>query len=279
MTAGTLFVCGTPIGNLEDASHRLLRILGEVDLIAAEDTRHTRKLLSHFGIRTPLTSFHAYSEKGKAETLMAALRQGKTVALVSDAGMPAISDPGGPLIAEVLAAGLPVEVIPGPSALLTALLLSGLQSDRFVFEGFVPRKGRRKTFERWRDEERTIIFYESPYRVLDTLREIRETLGDRRVAVCRELTKKFEEVFRGPVSDALAHFEAKTPKGEFTLVLEGAVEKVQETVQVPVDPELRSAFDALVENGADRRAAVKELASRYRLRRREVYDALFKNGK
>ncbi|MBU4532965.1 MAG: 16S rRNA (cytidine(1402)-2'-O)-methyltransferase [Firmicutes bacterium] len=275
VTAGTLFVCGSPIGNLEDASQRLLRVLSEADLIAAEDTRHTRKLLSHFGISSPLTSFHAHSKEGKVGALIAELRQGRSVALVSDAGMPGISDPGGPLIAEVLAAGLPVEVIPGPSALLTALLLSGLRSDRFVFEGFLPRKGRRKALELWRAEKRTIVFYESPHRVLSTLGDILEVLGDRRIALCRELTKKFEETFRGTVSGAVAHFQVRAPKGEFTLVLEGAMEKADEGAGIPGEPQLRSAFEELLANGVDRRTAVKELAVRYGSRRREIYNALF----
>lgn len=278
MDAGTLYVCGTPIGNLEDAGLRLIRILGEVDLIAAEDTRMTRKLLSRYGIRTPLTSLHARSEQRKTEAVLAALRQGKSVALVSDAGMPVISDPGGLLIAAVVEAGIRVEAVPGPSALLTALVLSGIKADRFVFDGFVPRRGRRRMLEEWRREERTIVFYESPHRILGTLRDVLEVVGDRRVAVARELTKRFEEVFRGRVSEAVAYFEMKQPQGEFTVVLEGAAEGAKddagEAVPPPVE-ELRREYDGLVAEGVDRRAAVKELARRYKLHRREVYERLF----
>lgn len=276
MAAGTLYVCGTPIGNLEDAGLRLVRILGEVDLIAAEDTRMTRKLLSHYGISTPLTSLHARSERRKTETVVAVLQQGKSVALVSDAGMPVISDPGGLLIAAALEAGIRVEAVPGPSALLTALVLSGLKADRFVFDGFVPRRGRRRMLEAWRKEERTIVFYESPHRILGTLQDVLEVVGDRRVAVARELTKKFEEVFRGRVSEAVAHFENKPPQGEFTIVLEGAAEgeKATDAAPPPSAETMRREYERLVAEGVDRQAAVKELAGRFNMHRREVYELI-----
>lgn len=277
MASGTLYVCGTPIGNLEDAGFRLVRILGEVDLIAAEDTRMTMRLLSRYGVKTPLTSLHARSERRKTGAVLAALKQGKSVALVSDAGMPAVSDPGGLMIAAALEAGIRVEAVPGPSALVTALVLSGLRADRFVFDGFLPRKGRRRVLDAWREEERTIVFYESPHRIPGTLRDVLEVVGDRRVAVARELTKKFEEVFRGRVSEAAAHFEVTPPRGEFTVVLEGAGqdEPGAGAAPAPTVEVLRGEYTKLIATGADRRAAIKELAARFGMRRREVYQRLF----
>lgn len=276
MAAGTLYICGTPIGNLEDAGLRLVRILGEVGLIAAEDTRMTQRLLARYNLQTPLTSLHARSERRKTRTVLAALEEGQSVALVSDAGMPAISDPGGILIAAALEAGIRVEAVPGPSALITALVLSGLRADRFVFDGFLPRKGRRRVLEAWREEERTIVFYESPHRIPGTLRDVLEVVGDRRVAVARELTKKFEEVFRGRVSEAVAHFAAHPPRGEFTVVLEGAAGGAQApAAPAPSVETLRGEYTKLVAQGTDRRTAIKKLAARYGMRRREIYSRLF----
>ena len=203
--SGTLFVVATPIGNLEDITLRALRVLKDADLIAAEDTRVTRKLLAHFDIHTPLTSYHQHTEARKVEWIVEQVARGRRVALVSDAGTPGISDPGDELITACIEAGLDVVVVPGPSAVIAALVASGLPARRFAFEGFLPRAAgeRRARLEALRSEERTLLFYEAPSRVLATLEAIYQVLGDRRVAVAREMTKRFEEVVRGRASEAL----------------------------------------------------------------------------
>ena len=219
--AGALILVATPIGNLRDISLRALETLREADLIACEDTRHSAILLRAHGISVPTTSYHSYSEGGKSRYLLEQIRAGKRVALISDAGLPGISDPGTALIQQALAEGLPVEVIPGPSASLMALVLSGLPTDRFVFEGFLPVKPgpRRKRLEALRDESRTAVVYESPHRILKTLEAIEEVLGDVTMSCSRELTKQFEETRREPVSALRAHFTRHPPRGEFVLVL------------------------------------------------------------
>ncbi|MBN1965074.1 MAG: 16S rRNA (cytidine(1402)-2'-O)-methyltransferase, partial [Anaerolineae bacterium] len=216
----TLYVVPTPIGNLEDITLRALRILREASLIAAEDTRTTRKLLSRYEITTPLTSYHEHNKLTKLDAIFAALESGD-VALVSDAGTPGVSDPGYELIGEALARGVPVVVLPGPSAVIAALVASGLPTDRFLFVGFLPRKpsALRRALSDLAAERATLIAYESPNRLTDTLQAVLEVLGDRPVAVARELTKLFEEVWRGPVSAALAHYRDAPPKGEITLVI------------------------------------------------------------
>lgn len=218
---GTLYVVATPIGNLEDITLRALRILKEVDVIAAEDTRHTRHLLQRYGIETPLVSFHQHSGAGRLQSLLRRLLEGESVALVTDAGTPGISDPGGMLVAEAHRAGVQVVPIPGASALTALLSVAGLPAHRFRFEGFVPRKegARRHFFEALAEEEAPVVLYESPHRLLKTLQTAYEVLGDRLVVVGRELTKQYEEVFRGRLSEAIAHWQAKAPKGEFTLVI------------------------------------------------------------
>ncbi|MCX5749636.1 MAG: 16S rRNA (cytidine(1402)-2'-O)-methyltransferase [Candidatus Saganbacteria bacterium] len=220
----SLFVCATPIGNLEDSSLRLIRTLKEADLIAAEDTRQTKKLLEHFEIRTKTTSYHKFNIKEKSKYLIGQLLDGKNVALVSDAGMPGISDPGEELIKEAIDNNIQVVVIPGPSAIINALAGSGLSTKRFVFEGFLPSegKGRRRILRKLVDEERTVIIYESPHRLLKTLKDIKDILGDRNICIARELTKKFEEIFRGTVEEATEHFSSKEILGEITIVIAGA---------------------------------------------------------
>ncbi len=220
MNTGVLYLVATPIGNLGDIAYRAVEVLKSVDLIACEDTRHSKILLTHYGIDKPLTSFFDFSEKEKAPRLVEKIKNGAKVALISDAGTPGISDPGYRLVAEAIRAGVRLEAIPGPSALVTALVLSGLPTDRFVFEGFFPvKQGQKKArLLSLKDEERTVIFYESPHRLLKTLEAIRETLGDIEIVVARELTKKFEEVFRARVSEALAHFSHKKILGEFVIL-------------------------------------------------------------
>jgi 16S rRNA (cytidine1402-2'-O)-methyltransferase len=221
---GTLYLVGTPIGNLEDITLRALRVLREVSLIAAEDTRVTRKLLQHYDIRTPLTSFHDYSGPGKLRLLLARLEAGD-VALVCDAGMPGLSDPGYPLVRAALAAGVQVTTVPGPTALVSALVLSGLPAHAFHYLGFLPRKPgpRRRLLARVAQEPDTLVMYESPHRLVAALRDIEAQLGAQRpAAVARELTKRFEEVVRGTVAEVRAHFEAHAPRGEFTVLVGGA---------------------------------------------------------
>src|SRR5260221_9858318 len=216
--SGTLYIVSTPIGNLEDISIRAVRILSEADMIAAEDTRTTRVLLDHYGIRKPLISYYSYNEARRTPELISKLRSGSSIALVSDAGTPGISDPAFRIVLSALEAGLGVIAVPGPSALLPALIVSGLTAPRFAFEGFLPvKKGRKTKLGRLREEEGTIILYESPHRLLKTLRELRENLGDREISVARELTKKFEEVVRGNVSAALEHFLHHPVRGEFVI--------------------------------------------------------------
>jgi 16S rRNA (cytidine1402-2'-O)-methyltransferase len=221
---GTLYVVATPIGNLEDVSERALRTLREVDRIAAEDTRRTGKLLAHYGIDKPMTSYHDAAERQKAPELVAALRGGATIALVSDAGTPLVSDPGYRLVRAALDAGVPVVPIPGASAATALLSVTGFAVDRFVFEGFLPqREGRRRRrLEALRAEPRTIVLYESPHHVLRTLGEIEEILGDREAVVGRELTKLFEEILRGRISVLRSDMSAKPPRGEYTIAITGA---------------------------------------------------------
>ena len=220
--AGTLYVVSTPIGNMDDITLRALRVLREVDLIAAEDTRTTRNLLRHHGIDTECISYFARNEAQRIPQLIAHLESPRSLAVVSDAGTPGISDPAALLIAAAIEAGIEVIPIPGASALLAALVSSGLQMDRFHFEGFLPIKKRRRTrIDALRDETRTVVLYESVHRLQKTLRELHEALGDRRVSVSREITKKFEDTVRGSFDDVIAHFEAHPPKGEFVIVVEG----------------------------------------------------------
>jgi 16S rRNA (cytidine1402-2'-O)-methyltransferase len=231
MTApGRLYVCGTPIGNLEDVTLRLLRILGEVDRVAAEDTRRTLKLLGHHGIpagRARLVSYHQANEHTRAPELVARMRDGERIALVTDAGMPGISDPGFLLVDACLREGIPVEVVPGPSAVTSALAIAGLPTARFSFEGFLPRKQgeRRRRLEAAGAEDRTLVLFESPARVRRTLEEIRDVLGERRVAVARELTKLHEEVLRGTASEVLDTIGSRQLRGEIVVLVEGATRK------------------------------------------------------
>ena len=222
LTAGKLYVVSTPIGNLEDISHRAVKILSEVDLIAAEDTRTTLTLLHRYNIRKPLVSYHNYNEARRTPELTSKLQQGASIALVSDAGTPGISDPAYRVIQAALENDIEIVGIPGATAFLPALIASGLPGERFVFEGFLPvKKGRKTRLEQLRDEPRTIILYESPHRLLRTLDDLQHFLGDRMISVSRELTKKFEETRRGRISELLDHFMKSAIKGEFVIVVEG----------------------------------------------------------
>ena len=265
---GTLFLIATPIGNLEDISLRAVRVLGEVDLIAAEDTRRAKILLGRYEIKTPVISYHEQGGKGRTAALLERLREAD-VALITEAGMPSISDPGYGIVAAAIAAELPVEVLPGASAPSTALALSGLPSHQFTFAGFPPRKAgeRRRFLQRLSRESRTLIFFEAPRRVRATLRDAAEVFGPRRIAVCRELTKLHQEVFRGTIDEAVGHFEA--PRGEFTLVIEGAGEDAG-----PRDDVVESArrlLASLAAAGVTGKDAVAQAAQSFGLPRRTAY--------
>ncbi|MFA5147742.1 MAG: 16S rRNA (cytidine(1402)-2'-O)-methyltransferase [Candidatus Omnitrophota bacterium] len=217
MSTGTLHVVATPIGNLKDITLRAIETLKDADLIAAEDTRHTKILTEHYGINTPLTSYFQHNQVTKGDYLIGLLKEGKNIALVSDAGTPGISDPGAHIIGLAVKNGISVVGIPGPSAVILGLVVSGMPTDRFIFEGFLPNKsaGRRKRLSDLKEEKRTVVLYESPHRISKTLCDILDIFGDIRVSVMRELTKKFEEIIRGNVSEAAAHFEKTKPRGEF----------------------------------------------------------------
>ncbi|MBU1291685.1 16S rRNA (cytidine(1402)-2'-O)-methyltransferase [bacterium] len=226
-TEGILYICGTPIGNLEDITIRALKILKEVKLIAAEDTRHTKKLLIHYQINTKVTSYHEYNKFKKAPYLVEILKNGQDIALVSDAGMPGISDPGYVLINLALNNNIKIIPIPGVSALITALVVSGLPTDKFVFEGFLPRKikERKRYFKSIENEERTIIFYEAPHRLKRALKDMLDVWGERKIVIARELTKKYEEIIRGNLSQVITEINTKEIKGEITLVVQGGIKK------------------------------------------------------
>ncbi len=264
---GTLYVVGTPIGNLEDITLRALRILREVSLIAAEDTRKARRLLDRYEIRTPLTSLFEGNERQKVRAVLHAL-EGGDVALISEAGMPGIADPGYPLIRAALERGVSVVPVPGPSAHTAALVASGLPTDRFFFAGFLPRRarGRRAALAEVASLRATLIFYEAPHRLAEMLRDIREVLGDRPVALCRELTKVHEEVWRGTVSEAIAHITASPPQGEYTVIVGGATAPPRWEAEA-----VRQAVRARRAQGLSRSQAAREVAALSGWSRREVY--------
>jgi 16S rRNA (cytidine1402-2'-O)-methyltransferase len=229
---GTLYLVATPIGNLEDITYRAVKVLTSVDLIAAEDTRKTKILLDHYHISKPMMSYYSYNEQARAPQLIEKLLSGQSIALVSDAGTPGISDPAFHIVQQALEKGISIIPIPGPAAFITALIASGLPTDRFVFEGFLPiKKGRKTKFESWKSETRTIIIYESPHRIMKTLTDIQTSLGSRNVVVARELTKKFEEIVRGTIPSVLAELKKKEPRGEY-VVLIGSASKHSDTAAI-----------------------------------------------
>ncbi len=265
---GTLYIVATPIGNLEDITLRAVRVLKEVDIIAAEDTRHTQKLLNHYGIKTPVTSYFEHNKAAKGDFLAGRLKEGKDVALVSDAGTPGISDPGYNLVKGAIEAGIRVVPIPGPSAAITALSVSGFPTDIFAFEGFLPakEKARNDRLETLRREERTLIFYESPQRLLSTLKGIRDIIGDRNIAILRELTKIHEEAVRGRVSDILEALKNRAIKGEVVIILEGFQEK---EFKGSIVDELERA----VKSGLSMKEAIEAVAKGFGISKGEVYKA------
>ena len=276
--AGKLYLCATPIGNLEDITYRVLRTLREVDLIAAEDTRNSIKLLNHFEIKTPMTSYHEYNKIEKAYQLVDKLREGKNIALITDAGTPGISDPGEELVRICHEEGIEVTSLPGPAACITALTMSGLPTRRFAFEAFLPRekKERAAVLEQLRDETRTMIFYEAPHHLGKTLEELYEALGNREMAICRELTKRYEEVMSISIEEALAYYKENEPRGEYVLVVQGkSFEELQKEKQQSWESlSLAEHMAVYEEQGIDRKEAMKLVAKDRGISKREVYQGL-----
>lgn len=275
--SGKLFVCGTPIGNLEDVTLRVLRVLKECDLIAAEDTRNTVKLLNYFEIKTPLTSYHKFNEEEKGAKLVEKILSGDNVALVSDAGMPGISDPGAVLINMCRKAGAEVCIVPGPTAVVSALVLSGMECRSFVFEGFLPanKHMRRTVLERLKTEKRTTVFYEAPHHLRETLKEIFKACGDREAAAVREITKKHEETVRTDLGKLINYFEENEPRGEFVLIIGGAKE------EEAAESELSMAERVLqlVNEGIDKKEAMKICAKERGVSKKTVYAEVLKSEK
>jgi len=270
--SGKLYICPTPIGNLEDMTYRTIRILNEVDLIAAEDTRHSLKLLNHFEISKPLTSYHEHNKDSKGGYLINKLLDGENIALISDAGMPGISDPGEEIIKEAIENNIEIEVLPGATASITALVGSGLNTAKFAFEGFLDRdkKTRRAQLEEVKEESRTLIFYESPHRLKDTLKDMLKILGNRKIALNRELTKKYQEVIREDIETAINIFDEKEVKGEFVLIVEGFTG--EKTIENSYDDlNEREYVLKLIEEGMTKKDAIKAVCKDRKLKKDVVY--------
>ena len=276
--AGKLYLCATPIGNLEDITFRVIRTLKEVDLIAAEDTRHSIKLLNHFEIKTPMTSYHEFNKVDKAKYLVEQLLSGVQIALITDAGTPGISDPGEELVKQAYAAGVEVTSLPGACAGITALTLSGLSTRRFVFEAFLPsdKKEKQKVLNELVSDTRTIILYEAPHRLQRTLKELLETLGDRKISIIRELTKKFETILLTSLSEAVVIYEDKEPRGEYVLVLEGKSreEMEQEKQDQWSSISIVEHMKIYLNQGIDKKDAMKVVAKDRGVSKREIYEVL-----
>ena len=275
---GKLYLCATPIGNLEDITFRVLRTLQEVDLIAAEDTRNSIKLLNHFDIHTPMTSYHEYNKIEKAEVLIRKMQEGTNIALITDAGTPGISDPGEDLVRMCYEAGIEVTSLPGPAACITALTLSGLPTRRFAFEAFLPsdKKERQAVLGELVDETRTIILYEAPHRLIKTLNELLEVLGNRKMTLCRELTKKHETVFASTIEEILKFYETQEPKGECVLVIEGKsrAELVQQERAKWEEMTIAEHMEVYLSKGMDKKEAMKAVAKDRGVSKRDIYQAL-----
>ena len=276
--AGKLYLCATPIGNLEDITFRVLRTLKEVDLIAAEDTRNSIKLLNHYEIKTPMTSYHEFNKIEKAYQLVEKLQEGMNIALITDAGTPGISDPGEELVKIAYEAGIEVTSLPGPAACITALTLSGLSTRRFAFEAFLPKdkKERKRILEELQKETRTIILYEAPHHLIKTLEELREALGNRRITLCRELTKKYEEGQRTTIDEVLEYYKDKEARGEYVLVLEGKTkEEVEEERKKEWEPlSLEEHMQLYEQKGISHKEAMKLVAKDRGVSKRDIYQAL-----
>ena len=278
--AGKLFLCATPIGNLEDITYRVVRTLKEVDLIGAEDTRNSIKLLNHFDIKTPMTSYHEFNKYDEAKVLVQDMLQGKNIALITDAGTPGISDPGEELVRQCYEAGIEVTSLPGAAACITALTMSGQKTRRFVFEAFLPKdkKEKQQVLESLKNEVRTTIIYEAPHRLVKTLKELEKTIGNRPLTICRELTKKYEEAFQTTISEAIEYYDSKEPKGEYVLVIAG---KPMEEIQA----EKREQWELMtieehvqfyMNQDIDKKTAMKMVAKDRGVSKRDIYNELIK---
>lgn len=270
--SGKLYVCPTPIGNLEDITYRTLNVLKEVDLIAAEDTRHSIRLLNHFNISKPLTSYHEHNEDSKGSYLVEKLLNGENIAIITDAGMPGISDPGEVIIRQAIDEGVEVEVLPGATAFVTALVGSGLPTNKFAFEGFLSRdkKVRRKQLDELKQERRTIIFYESPHRLKDTLEDMLNILGNRNICINRELTKKYQEVIRDNMQNCINILNERDIKGEFVIIVEGFTGEI-EVVSKYDELNEREYVIKLVEEGMNKKEAIKIVCKERKLSKNDVY--------
>ena len=278
---GTLYLCATPIGNLEDITYRVLRTLKEVDLIAAEDTRNSIRLLNHFEIKTPMTSYHEYNKIDKAYQLVAKMREGKNIALITDAGTPGISDPGEDIVRICYEEGIPVTSLPGAAACITALTMSGLPTRRFAFEAFLPKdkKEHQAVLEELKTETRTIIIYEAPHHLVRTSQELSDTLGgDRRLTICRELTKRHEEKLQMTLTDSLSYYEVNEPRGEYVLIIAGrSREEMKKEEQAGWEAlSLEEHMAHYESQGIDRKEAMKRVAKDRGVSKRDIYQALLK---
>lgn len=279
---GRLYLCATPIGNLEDITLRVLRVLREVDLIAAEDTRNSIKLLNHFNIKTPMTSYHEYNKIEKAYQLVEKMRQGQNIALITDAGTPGISDPGEELVRICQESGISVTSLPGPAACITALTMSGLPTRRFAFEAFLPKdkKERARILSSLEQETRTIVLYEAPHHLKKTLEELWKALGDRNITLCRELTKKYETAFPTTISGAIAYYEKQEPRGEFVLVIQGKDQKqlIKEQQESWETLSLEEHMQHYENQGMNRKEAMKQVAKDRGISKRDVYGKLLEDS-
>lgn len=275
---GKLFLCATPIGNLDDITLRVLDTLKNVDLIAAEDTRHSIKLLNHFEIKVPMTSYHEFNKIEKAKILVDKMLQGTNIALITDAGTPGISDPGEELVRQAYEAGIEVTSLPGPAACITALTMSGLSTRRFAFEAFLPadKKERAMIRQELTEETRTIVLYEAPHRLQKTLQELLETLGNRNITLCKELTKRHENTFRTTLEEAISYYEVNEPKGEYVLVIEGKshLEVIQEQQAQWENISIEEHLQIYLDKGMSKKDAMKAVAKDRGISKREVYQAL-----
>ena len=278
--AGKLYLCATPIGNLEDITYRVVRTLNEVDLIGAEDTRNSIKLLNHFDIKTPMTSYHEFNKYDKAKQLVEMMKEGKNIAIITDAGTPGISDPGEEVVRQCFEAGIQVTSLPGPAACITALTMSGQETRRFCFEAFLPKDKKEKVavLEELKNETRTIIIYEAPHRLARTLKELRETLGNRQLTLCRELTKKYEEADKTTIDQAIEKYNEKEPRGEYVLVIEGkSQEEIQEeNKQKWESMTIEEHMEYYISQGNDKKSAMKLVAKDRGVSKRDIYNQLIK---
>lgn len=278
--AGKLYLCATPIGNLEDITYRVVRTLNEVDLIGAEDTRNSIKLLNHFDIKTPMTSYHEFNKYDKAKQLVEMMKEGKNIAIITDAGTPGISDPGEEVVRQCFEAGIQVTSLPGPAACITALTMSGQKTRRFCFEAFLPKDKKEKVavLEELKNETRTIIIYEAPHRLARTLKELRETLGNRQLTLCRELTKKYEEADKTTIDQTIEKYNEKEPRGEYVLVIEGkSQEEIQEeNKQKWESMTIEEHMEYYISQGNDKKSAMKLVAKDRGVSKRDIYNQLIK---